>query len=479
LKKRQPKPEPRQPDDSQLDLTPFMPGGFVSEWMKLLEATHPDVVRSDPWACKLVGAALLAHVAKVFYNDFRLPPATLYLILVGKPRSGKGSILSAASAVATELGVNVVGDATPEALAQELEENWNTMQIWEDVGRSITEKGKDYYEGLHNLLNNLYFLSPVKQIRKQAKSVLLKARSYLFSFVWDTTPEEWGAVEEVLRGPTGFTRRTLPVRMSDAELPYFKFWEPTPEAHRHLLALKLIAEELKDKAFLVDLGALEASGLEERIRGLEVDRNARSRISDYVKKLTALALVDSVIRVIEVRGRLGVKITPSPHVRLFKQPIENSLTLLTSITTITTYNLTITEPKAVIDRALTTYNQVVEGLGRFTLLADEEVQRYAELTKEFLRRRGSCTKKEWWLQVMKGKKKRYVDEVQATLEGMGVVRAVVIGRTTHFVNPELKVCGTCRHFMAPTCKLRADPSAQVVWEELLMEEGGECWEPWE
>ena len=471
---------------SQIDLSPFMPGGFVHQWMELAREAHPDVVEKDPEATKLIGALLLEHVAKVFYNDFGSPPATLFLVLVAKPRSGKGSLLRLADAVARRLGINVTGDVTPEALAEELSEHWNTIQIWEDMGKSLTRRGKEYYSGLDKLLNNLYYLSPVTQRRKQAKSIYLRPRSYLFSFAWDTTPEEWGAVQEFLGGEMGFARRVLPIRMSDEELPYFEFKRPSAEeaedAAKRLMAMELIAHKLKDACFLVDLSTLgrrdeEEGELERRIRRLEAERSEKSRISDYVKKLTALSIVDSMIRVREVGGR------PEVEIDLSKAKEYRGHELLEAVelgeeerprpVELEVYEVGPNDEREARMKALVIFEQLVRR--RMTLLADEDVHRYAELTKELLKRRTVVSKRQWWFEVVKGKKKRVVDEVLATLEGLGIVNVRTVGKTVFIIDPSARICGNCGKFMTPLCKLNVDH--EMVWQETLMEEAEECFEP--
>jgi hypothetical protein len=409
-------------------------------------------------------------VAKVFYNDFGLPPATLYLVLVGKPRTGKGAIMRAVKSTAVTLGLNVVGDATPEALAEELESYPNTVQVWEDVGSIVSKRQlRDRYIGLDKLLNNMYYLSFIEHRRKQAKTVILNERSYLFSFIWDTTPEEWGAVEEILGGPTGFARRVLPVRMSDVELPYFKFWRPNPEAARHLAALKKIAELLRDKCFMVDLEVLKESDLEERMKGLDLDPNGRSRVSDYVKKLTALALVDRVIGCYWKSGVCEVSLRSESL-----QQFSTSITLLTFQHPITSYNIYNIPSRDVINTAITCYNIITRR--PLTTLAEEDLQRYAEATRELFSRRPVVSKREWWLKVLKGRRKSYVDEVLRTFVGLGIIIVRYVGRSCYLVDPHARVCGSCRHWGTAMCKY--DPKreglvdlAQAEWAQ------DKCYEP--
>jgi hypothetical protein len=452
----------------QLSLDPFLPGGFMEEWVSFMKAMHPDVVEKDLEAVKLAGAVLLQHTAKAFYSDFGCPPATLYLALVGKPRTGKGAILRAVNATAQALGINVVGDATPEALAEELSESPNTIQVWEDVGYIVSRRQlRDRYIGLDKLLNSLYYMSAVRHRRKQAKTVYLPERGYLFSFIWDTTPEEWGSVEEILGGSTGFARRVLPVRMSDARLPYFSYWRPNPEAAKHLAALRRAAEALRGACFFVDLSALKRSGLAdelaERLEGLGLDEQGKSRVNDYVNKLAALSLVDSAIRVRWVGG--------VPEVTLDTSNIQgtfNDVTLLTFITPITCYNLVTSKGSRLEGSAITAYNLLTKH--PMLLLADEDVQRYLEATVELLKARKAVTKKEWWLSVMKGRKKRFVDEVLSTLAGLGVVIIRYAGRSTYLVDPRSRVCGACEHYSTLQCKqARAE-----VWGV-----AGECFKPYE
>ena len=78
----------------------------------------------------------------------------------------------------------------------------------------------------------------------------------------------------------------------------------------------------------------------------------------------------------------------------------------------------------------------------------------------------------------RGKKKRIVDEVLSTLEGIGVVNLVAIKKATYLLDPQAKVCGNCRKFMTPLCKLGMGAEAEGAWDDLLSEEVEEdCFEP--
>jgi hypothetical protein len=411
-----------------ITLEPFMPGGFISEWIQLMEILHPDVVKKDTEAVKLAGAVLLQHIAKVFYNAHDYPPATLYLILVGKPRTGKGAILRTVNAVAQTLGINVTGDATPEALAEELSEHPNTIQIWEDVGYIVARKQlRDKYIGLDKLLNNLYYMSPITHRRKMAKSIYLPARNYMFSFIWDTTPTEYGSVEEILGGPTGFSRRVLPIKMSDTRLQYFTYTTPDPKAATHLARMKHIAETLQNTAFLVDFTHTDITDtLRTKLEQLTIDEYEKSRINDYVNKLAALALVDRVIS--------NYKTLPTTDIQLL------------TFTPVTTYVVSSNDTATL----LTTYNMLTQQ--HTTIIADEDINRYMEATIELLQQKPAVLKREWWWSVMKGRKKRYVDEVLQTLHGLGIVNVKYIDNTTYIMHPHAKICGNCKYFNTQQCK---------------------------
>jgi hypothetical protein len=458
-------------------------------WVGYMYSRHPDVVKKDPWAVKLGGALILEHVAKVFYNEYDNPPATLFLVLVGGPRTGKGAVLREAARVARELGVRVIGDVTPEALVEELSRNPNTIQVWEDVGYILARRGiKDCYAGLDKILNNLYNLSSISQRRKVSKSITLEGRSYLFSFLWDTNLEEWGVVESLLGGPKGFSRRVLPVKMSGERLPRFSYGGGL-EGCKQMAEMKDVADQLRDVCFYVDLKVLGDSDVKEevgrRLEALGFGDYEEDRMYDYTNKLTALTVVDWIIgeaiatcsalydggyrqlfSVIEGRQREWLKVrkvaSDPPLLNLPSQP--NS---------ITTYNLQVADPELASRAALTIFNHLASA--RLSVFEDEDVQRYAELTRKALEEKPVISKREWWHKVMKGRKKQFVDEMLRTLNGLGVALVRGVGMATYLVNPTAKICGTCRWFQAPKCKAGTSPDNLV---ELLSARAREdCYEP--
>ena len=466
----------------QLDLTPFMPGGFMHHWLEFVKLNHPDVATHNLTAVKLAGAMLLSNIAKIYINTYRQPPASWFLILVGKPRCGKGSIISCVRKVAATMraaGVHIytTGESTPEALLPYLNEKHNVIQCWEEVGGMLRRIGRgkkivEYYQGLDKILNNAYYASQIVHLRKDEKKyVEVEERSYFLSFIWDCTPDEYGELQRVLGGETGFSRRVLPVRMSDVELPYFSDFKYDPRSVEHLQAMVEIAKMLDEQCFYVDV---DLGFLEDKLRKLDCDRLTKSCIADYTRKLVAACLVDWMIRpgIVATKNSEGYEV-----MKVMKEIYGLHLSTLPShnltLPYITKHNLITlkSDKNSIIPQViLTSYNLITSLLTRFQVLADEEVARYSEKTREYLDKKPCITKKEWVLKVLCGLPSRVYKPLMETLEDIGVIRVVRRKRGTYILDPNAKICGNCVLFDSSLCH-NVSPGMPACKDFKRLEEG--------
>ena len=112
------------------DLRPFIPGGFMSGFLGYFEKNYPDLTANNLDVLKVVGLQSLALLTALHVNEYRRPPASMYLILVGDPKSGKGTILSEIRDKLTMLyrvsgnRVKIIGEPSPPALGKSLS-NWH------------------------------------------------------------------------------------------------------------------------------------------------------------------------------------------------------------------------------------------------------------------------------------------------------------------------------------------------------------------
>jgi len=291
----------------------------MHHWLKYVEFMSPEMFSNNVFAVKVAGALLLNTAAKLYLVDYRLPPATIFAILIGDPRTGKGTLMKYVRDVihdtnllSKEPFIKVIGNATAEGLRDELankiwikkKREWDergaakvVVQLWE---RAHTMVGSKWHRGLAEVLDQAYYGATISQRRMtDGSTVVAEEGTYYFSFLWDVHPPHWGSLVDFLKGEYGFLRRVLPLRFT-GKLPYFRKGRPPPEAAQHRVEAAKRLARLADIGFAVDLPDMPE--LEEAVESLELKEDYKSMLADYVKKLTAATIMDHLL------GRLVTKL---------------------------------------------------------------------------------------------------------------------------------------------------------------------------
>ena len=165
----------------QIDLTPYLPGPLSKHIIETFYTCAPDVCKNNPLAVKIIAAQIINTCLGVYISDFPKPkPASMYIVLLGGPRSGKGTLLKIARAfyeavsrhmqrtLAGEKGIKILGGATAEGLRDQLatavysrkKREWKELgpqgrvvQIWERV---TPPSGSQFYETMAEILEGAW-----------------------------------------------------------------------------------------------------------------------------------------------------------------------------------------------------------------------------------------------------------------------------------------------------------------------------------
>ena len=474
---------------AQLTLEPFIPGGFMYHWLKYVELMSPDMFRNNVFAVKVAGALLLNAASKMYLIDYRLPPATIFAVLIGDTRTGKGTLMRYIRDVVHDANVfflkepfiRIIGNTTAEGLRDELankvwikkKREWQdrgpakvVIQLWERAHSMVKSK---WHASLPEVLDAAYYGDTIGQRRMtDLATVVAEEGTYYFSFLWDVHPPHWGSLVDFLKGEYGFLRRVLPIRFK-GKLPLFAKYRPNPASARHRVEAAKILASFKDIGVAVELP--EMPEVAEKIESLPFSDDVKSMIADYVKKLTAATLLDYVLSKVEdleswlqrLQGYTVSSTGTSHHISLNISTIK-SVTLVTRITNSNYCNFvtrtleisceglkslrSVTRPcNPVTTLALLWLDQIRNNIVFYTV-SDTLVSEKMVRTEKFLEEKGGiATKKEWWLNVLGGVRKRVADELLQTLEALGVFKTWRMGRTTYLVAPWHKCCLNCKHLV--------------------------------
>jgi hypothetical protein len=481
----------------QLTLEPFLPGGFMEAWLSWWHKVSPDLTANNQEALKIIGTLALHTLCKTRLLHIGLQPMTMFLGLFGEPSSGKSWVPKMFEMAFREL---VIAAGTPEAIAESIERQRVGIIIWDEVAELISQaKRRGYMSEFPNLTNQLYNTQSVYMTRRRAKTVKLPADTYFVSLILTGLDEDYAGISELFG--RGFERRLTPVRLK-GRLPRFPraLDDSNLPGVEHLVKLRRWYEALKDVQVFIKMRGLEK--LEER-RELEPPEeikgtDAETNWFDTIKRLLSAILIDKALpRSLPKLSTLGASERLNAPSRegggergtspsTLPEGIEVNFSDVQTFRQFqTVHGVTKVIVMNVSENCLTQHVHALRPLlahlseyyTKFQPRGELELSSYFIRIMKFLDKCGGVTTERnlsRWLRIYA----RKFEEVMKSAEQQGIVVRRVIGHSKYILKASMKVCGTCRHFMAPTCKMKTDPNAMIVWEELLMEEGGECWEPW-
>ena len=463
---------------------PWSHRGFMVRWLRYCEVAMPDVARLSPFACHVVGAAMLNSLLNVVLEEHPRPhPATFYASLVGPTLSGKGTLLEAVETWLAEYnrhrqmmnreGVTVLkGPATAaglrDALAtkvfvkgekgkrewRELPAKGPTFLIWP---RMTPDK---WTATLVEFLEEAYYARSHGQQRiTKGARVVVDGGTYTLTFLCDSHPERWKEVLRRLEGEFGLRRRILDVVMGGRVLSQGL---GPPDYHAAEDEMRILEDlaKLPDISIVVRLPDL--TPVYEEIMRWPLDDETKVMAVDYVRRLTAATLVDDVVPVLletlhvtsnthhsllQMLERLA-----NPHTNAgpsFKSILVTESVRVPSPLTFVTF-LTLLVPgdrDAVVEVARLWAERIRANVFRGPI-EEQHMASVVSRLQAFMSERGPVvSKREVWLHVLGGRAKDEADRIFSTLEGLGlVIIRPVSAKRSYIVDPSAKICGSCRKF---------------------------------
>ena len=493
---------------AQIDLTPFLPGPLSKHIIETFYKCAPDVSRNNPLAVKVLAAQIINLCLGVYITDYPKPkPASLYIVLVGDPKTGKGTLIKIASAfyagvsvLAERLGkrgIKIVRGATAEGLRDQLAtailrrktREWKELgpqgrviHIWE---RATPPNKSEFYETMAEILEGAWDSTDLSKFRvTDGLTIRVDADSYYFSLLWDSHQERWRSVLANLGGDYGTARRILTIYMK-GELPDFNDEEDNDDIIGEL-AIRIrdfarMIEPLFGTSILVKLPSL--SPLNRLMDELQVDKSQRMMIADYTKRLTASWIVDVLYPLIV--KTVGVPDEVIQVIEGWQRSLSRSLSLsdfecITNLTSITSNNLNNFDERLitcsmcgytsnitsitsnnrlaglVLDVAKT-WIHLIRQASCGEVIEDERVAHYkAKMQEVFAERarRGQplyMTKKEFWHKVFSGIAKPKFDPLYNTLIELGYIIVRKYYHAEYVFHPKARHCGTCMLWGTETC----------------------------
>jgi hypothetical protein len=278
----------------QVTLDPYMPGGFIEDWMNWWCTVSPDLASNNPEALKMVGTLVLHTLCKTRLLHVSMQPMTTFIGLFGEPSSGKSWILKMVELAFPEL---VVKAGTPEAIAESIVEQRVGIIMWDEVAQLISQaKRRGYMSEFPNLTNQLYNTQSIYMRRRTAETIEVPADSYYVSLMLTGLEEDYAGAGELFG--RGFERRLIPVylrgrlprlprALDDSEMPNVE----------HLVRLRRWFERLRDTAFAIRMRGLEKLERERLLEPPEEVRGGEGEVSwfDAAKRLLSAVFIDRVL----------------------------------------------------------------------------------------------------------------------------------------------------------------------------------------
>jgi hypothetical protein len=458
----------------QVSLDPYMPGGFMEDWMNWWNVVSPDLMQNNMEALKTAGTLCLHTLCKTRLLHYGLQPMVMFVGLFGEPSSGKSWILKMTETAFPDL---ILKSGTPEAIAESIQEQKVGVILWDEIAQLISQaKRRGYMSEFPTLMNQLYNTQSVYMRRRTAKTVEVPCDSYFASLMLTGLEEDYTGLSELFG--RGFERRLTPVYLK-GRLPKLpkSLDDQSPNAEL-LVRLRTWRSRLANSAFMVRLRGLEK--LEEVVEPSEELQGSEAEVGwfDMVKRLLSGVLVDRVLsevaEVSDVSERLPIQIK-GVEVKIISdvQTIRHFQTV-EEITKLYIIDATedVTNEYAYALRAPLTY--LAQCYTQFQPRGEVELAAYTMRVKRFLERCGGYTTKRnlsRWLRLYA----RRFDEVLKSLKQQGLIVERVLDRSTVIFDSSLEACALCRHYGTVECKY--DPNREGFVKPLDKPPEDECFEP--
>jgi len=472
-------------------------GTIIEDICYYVSRKNPDVYEHNREIVEILAKLLINTVSRAHYIDGTdILQANMICILAGKPKSGKGSLMSRVRELTPQWSVRVLGETTDRGFAAIIEdgqkEGYDTfLQLWEEIG----ELEKDAYSSklytkIDKVWNKAYYSATLTQETKDRKKrVHVPEGSYFYSALMDCTDDQLKSFLARLTG--GLERRVLPLKLADIQLPAYRKPEPPdPELIELSNTIKERLENLRTNFLIVYMDLTPFNDVYKNDPEFQKLPDLQQKaIQDYVARLT----VADVINACEVEilrrsgfqldklvclGKLGDKYTNPAVSNTEELPNLSNFSKFTYLSNDTKHtNQTLIlypEPSYYLQKARENYLILKRLFHAISGLEDPLLQRYIDRTRKLLSENGGwVTKSQWLIKVAHSGKARKWRDYYDTLKQIGIfneVKAPVGFRSnaTVLIDPSMQICYNCTVFSK--CQL----AEQVLKEAGELKDGVCC-----
>jgi hypothetical protein len=455
-------------------------GTLIEDICYYISRKNPDVYKNNKAVVEILAKLLINTVCKAHYVDgAEILQANMICILAGKPKSGKGSLLSRIRELAPPFDVKIIGETTdrafPQLIKEGQEEGWDTfLQIWEEIGELEKDAWSSrLYTKIDKVWNKAYYSSALIQETKDHKRrVYVREGSYFYSALMDCTDDQLRSFLSKLTG--GFERRVLPLKLADIQLPAYRKPEPIdPELIELSNTIKERLSNLNTNFLIVVMNMTPFNDVYKNdSEFLQFSDLQQKAIQDYVVKLTVADVVNTceieILRrsgfqldKLEKLGKLGN--TNSIEVLSNTEVLPNlsnfsNYTYLTNDTKDTNQTLVL-YPKLsfYLRKAEENYITLKKLFREITGFEDPLLQRYIDRTKQLLSENsGWVLKSQWITKVAHSGKARKWKDYYNTLKEINVFNEIKSpygfrSNAIMLTDPSKKFCYNCPAFNYEQC----------------------------
>jgi len=456
-------------------------GTLIDDICYYVSRKNPDVYSNNREIVEILAKLLINTVSRAHYIDgTEILQANMICILAGKPKSGKGSLLSRIRELVPEFSVKVIGETTDRGFAAMIEEGrndgWDTfLQIWEEIG----ELEKDAYSSklytkIDKVWNKAYYSSALTQETKDRKKrVYVREGSYYYSALMDCTDDQLKSFLARLTG--GLERRVLPLKLADIQLPAYRKPEPPdPELVELGNTIKKRLENLRTNFLIVYMDMTPFNDVYKNDPEFHKLSDLQQKaIQDYVVKLTVADVINACE--IEILRRSGFQLEKLVSLGKLGEEYEKEVlsnteelpnlsnfskyTYHTNDTNDTNQTLILyPKPSFYLEKAKENYLTLKRLFHDISGLEDPLLQRYIDRTTKLLSESsGWVTKSQWLIKVAHSGKARKWRDYYETLKQIGIFNEIkgpkgFRSNAIVLVDPKVPICINCAHFDG-LCKL--------------------------
>jgi hypothetical protein len=479
---------------------------FLDLWERFVELAAPDVYKNNRFEARAVGCGVLNTATRAYIYASRSLPGNFYTAILGKPSSGKTSLMHCAMATIAinekvtgeKCHVSIIPKSTPEALMETLAEESVGILFWDEV-EEVYKKSRSYMDTLSNLLNQLYDLGPITFHRATKPKIDIPTRSYYFSVYATCLPSQWKAIEAAFAG--GFERRWLTLNLK-GKLPLLEFPPPRGEAAEILAQLQRMILWAKDKAFVVK--GLGLGKYEKEIERRVSDENKQRAAAHYFLKLMAAEIVNVIATQLYKKS---AAITPSQLSQELSQyvaavsvtvcdSIYDSMGQLVTCDRVKGHNLkyylidlshkACDSDETICDKLTSELiakygilDNVIRNVAGVAQVEEPEMAQLVERIEALVERgRIVMSVRDFVVEVVRTRNAQWYRPRVIALEEAGRIRTLALGRRKFVIlDPKARICGNCRKFATDECPIMRGMPISELDPSQKVEEGDECFDP--